>query len=380
MAGPPDVVIVGGGLHGCSAALHLARRGARVVVLERDHVGRHASGANAGGVRSLGRHPAEIPLARASRALWAQIAELVDDPCGFEVSGQVMVAETEAELDRLRTRAALVRDLGFAHEELLDAAALFAAVPALGRHCRGGLIVRDDGFADPWRTTQAFRRKAVALGVDIREQCGVRSIRRHGAAWEVSTDGGTVAAGVLVNCAGAWAGTIAAAIGDAATPQPIAPMMMVTARLPPFLAPVVIGTGRKLSFKQQPNGTVLIGGGHLARLRPGQSGTAPLFDGLALTELAESARTVCALFPAMHSASVVRCWHGIEARMPDDIPVIGASAAHAAAFHAFGFSGHGFQLGPVVGSILADLIGDGRTNLPIAPFEITRFATPGASA
>ena len=61
-----DVVIVGGGLHGCSAALHLARRGVASMVIEKDHVGRHASGVNAGGVRRLGRDLAEVPLSAAS--------------------------------------------------------------------------------------------------------------------------------------------------------------------------------------------------------------------------------------------------------------------------------------------------------------------------
>jgi len=58
-----DVVIIGGGLHGCSAALHLAVAGVRAIVIEKNYVGRHASGVNAGGVRTLSRHEAEIPLA-----------------------------------------------------------------------------------------------------------------------------------------------------------------------------------------------------------------------------------------------------------------------------------------------------------------------------
>ncbi len=59
-----DVIVIGGGLHGCSAALHLARAGVTAVVLEKNYVGRHASGVNAGGVRTLSRHEAEVPLAR----------------------------------------------------------------------------------------------------------------------------------------------------------------------------------------------------------------------------------------------------------------------------------------------------------------------------
>ena len=84
-----DVVIVGGGLHGCSAALHLARRGVASMVIEKDHVGRHASGVNAGGVRRLGRDLAEVPLSAASIELWHGIEDLVDDGCGFHPTGQV---------------------------------------------------------------------------------------------------------------------------------------------------------------------------------------------------------------------------------------------------------------------------------------------------
>src|SRR5919205_2429930 len=116
----PDVIVIGGGLHGCSAALHLARRGAKVTVVEKDHVGRHASGVNAGGVRRLGRHLAEVPLSVASMEMWHRIEALVDDTCGFESHGQVKVAESEADLEKLAARAAAVRAIGFDHEELVD--------------------------------------------------------------------------------------------------------------------------------------------------------------------------------------------------------------------------------------------------------------------
>jgi len=116
----PEVIVIGGGIHGCSAALHLARRGVKALVLEKDHAGRHASGVNAGGVRRLGRHPAEIPLSIASMAMWHRIRDLVDDDCGFDRNGQVKVAESEAELALLKARVDEVRTLGFTHEELID--------------------------------------------------------------------------------------------------------------------------------------------------------------------------------------------------------------------------------------------------------------------
>jgi sarcosine oxidase, subunit beta len=143
----------------------------------------------------------------------------------------------------------------------------------------------------------------------------------------------------------------------------------VTAPMPHFVEPVVIGVERKLSFKQMPNNTVLIGGGH--RGVPDLETDTSSVD---FRKLVVSAATVALLFPVMRGAQIVRSWSGIESRMPDDIPVIGPSSTQDAAFHAFGFSGHGFQLGPVVGAILAELVDTGRSNLPIAPFSITRFA------
>jgi sarcosine oxidase subunit beta len=165
-----DAIVVGGGLHGLSAALHLAQGGLRVLVLEKDYPGRHASGVNAGGVRRLGRDFAEIPLSVAASRMWQEIESLVDDDCGFSACGQVKVAETEAELQGLRDRAEKVRDLGFAHEEIVGQTELRALVPAIADHCVGAMVCRTDGAANPFRTVTAFRRKAVALGAQIR--CG----------------------------------------------------------------------------------------------------------------------------------------------------------------------------------------------------------------
>ena len=79
MARTADVAIIGAGIQGCSAALHCRRRGLSVIVLEKDRAGRHASGVNAGGVRRLNRHPAEVPLSVAATAIWHGIKELLGD-------------------------------------------------------------------------------------------------------------------------------------------------------------------------------------------------------------------------------------------------------------------------------------------------------------
>jgi sarcosine oxidase subunit beta len=371
MARVADVVVIGGGIHGCSTALHLALRGLKPVVIEKDYAGRHASGVNAGGVRQLARHLAEIPLSLSSMELWERIEDLVGDDCGFDSHGTVLVAESEDELAGFRARVDDLRLRGFTHEELVDRVELRRLVPAVSDHCPGGVVSRRDGAADPFRATQAFRRRAIEKGAEVMEGVTVTGIARAGANWRVETSDGAVEAPKVVNAAGAWADRIAALLGEPVPLDVIAPMLMVTSRLPAFIQPVVILRSRKLSFKQLANGTVVIGGGHLAA--PYRDSNVTVLD---WGGLAASARTVWELFPVMREATIVRAWAGIEARMPDDIPVIGPSSTSEGIYHQFGFSGHGFQLGPGTGAAMAELVATGKTNVPLDGLGIGRFQRP----
>ncbi|MDQ6640538.1 MAG: FAD-binding oxidoreductase [Pseudomonadota bacterium] len=370
-----DVIVIGGGLHGCSAALHLARAGAQVIVLEKDHVGRHASGVNAGGVRRLGRHLAEVALSVASLELWQRIGDLVGDSCGFEQAGQIKVAESEAELDGLRSRVNELQALGFHHEELIGRDELRELLPALAPHCVGAIICRADGAALPFRTTLAFKRTGEALGVRFFEGTRADALAHAGGLWRVASDAGAFEAPALVNAAGAWAGRIAEQLGEPVPMVATGLMLAITAPVASFVKPVVGATGRPLSFKQYANGTVMIGGGQRGRAELATNRTA-----LDYAKLASNAGTAMDLFPRLRGAEIVRAWAGIEGMMADDIPVIGPSVTSEKLWHCFGFSGHGFQLGPVVGSIVADLVTTGTTRLPIEAFSIGRFREAAAPA
>lgn len=363
-----DVIVIGGGLHGCSAALHLALRGRRVAVLERRYSGRHSSGINAGGVRSLGRALSEVALSVAGMEIWHHIRDLVDDDCGFVPCGHIKVAETAAELATLEQRADLLRGMGYVHEEIIGPDELFHLVPAIARHCLGAMITRDNGAADPFRTTMAFRRKAEALGVTVLQDNGVHGLERRGALWDVAADSGVFQAPVVVNCAGAWAGRIAAMVGDDIPLSTRASMMIVTERVAPFVTPVIGAQGRRLSFKQTAAGTVLIGGGHQGRADLDAERSEVRFD-----HLAHSADAATSLFPGLRDAVITRSWCGIEAQTPDQSPVIGPSPHAPGFFHSFGYSGHGFQLGPAAGRAICELIVDGSTNLGIAELSPARF-------
>ena len=363
-----DAIVVGGGIHGCSTALHLCLAGMKPVLIEKDYAGRHASGVNAGGVRQLARHVAEIPLSIRSMGIWERIEELLDDDCSFESHGQVLVAENDDELAACRARVAELNALGFTHEELIDAAELRRLVPAAAESCPGGVVSRRDGAANPAQTTTAFRRKAALLGATVCEGVAASNIRQRDGLWQVDVGADSYAAPILVNAAGAWAGRIAAALDEPVPVETVAPMLMITSRVPHFIDPVVILRGRKLSFKQFANGTVLIGGGHLAT--PDQDHNETVLD---WRSLAVSARTVYELFPIMRGATIVRAWAGIEARTKDDLPVFGPSARHKGLYHQFGFSLHGFQLGPGAGAVMAELIVNGGTQTRIGDLSIDRF-------
>ncbi len=368
MAETYDATVIGGGLHGLCCALFLARAGLRVVLVEKSTVGRHASSANAGGVRQLGRALPEIPLARAALASWHHIRDLVDDDCGFVGAGQIKVAETHGQLDALRSRRDKVLGLGFQHEEIIDAQELYERIPALAPGFAGAMIVRNDGHANPFRTVQAFYRKAVSLGVTIVETAPVTGAKHKGGTWHIRTPLAVYEAPVVVNAAGAWGGQVAAMLGDVAPVTARALMLMITERLAPFLGPVVGSQGRSLSFKQFGNGTVLIGGAYEGRAEPERDLTHLDFNGLA-----KNAAAAATLFPCMARAGIVRCWAGIEGHLPDEIPVIGAGSK-AGVFHTFGFSAHGFALSPVVGNCIGELVVSGSSKLAIDAFDIGRFA------
>lgn len=363
-----DLIVIGGGIHGCSAALHAAMRGMSVIVLEKDTAGRHASGVNAGGVRRLGRHPAEVPISQRSMDIWYRIADLVDDDCGFQRAPQINVAETEEQLEGLRRRVADLQAAGFHHEIILDQTSLREVLPAVAPHCVGAAAVLDDGFAQPYQTTFAFQRKARALGVTFYENTAAERIAHENGVWTITTREGVISGDRLLNAAGAWGGEIARQLGEPVPIEAIAPMMIVTSRMPHFCDAVVGSAGRPLSFKQMPNGTVVIGGGRRGRADPARN-----ISEMSFSELRLTAETAISIFPIMADATIIRSWSGIEGRMPDDIPIIGRSSRHDNAFHAIGFSAHGFQLGPAVGAIMAELIALGETNAPIAPFAISRF-------
>jgi sarcosine oxidase subunit beta len=367
-----EVAIVGGGIVGASAALFLRRMGVPVVLLERDLCGSRSSGVNYGGVRRQGRPLGQLPLAMRAHELWGRLRELVGIDGEYIRSGHLKLARSEADLAALEAYRERTRDFGM-DLQILSERALRERSPWLGPAALGGSLCAQDGQANPRLVSPAFAQAARRLGADVREQTRIDEVAHDGSAFVLrSGDALEVRARFLLNCAGAWAGSIAAQFGDEVPMHSGHPEMAVTEPLPVFMDLSLGVEGGGVYARQVARGNCVIGGGQgyaldELRARPHAGGIARLM------------RDTVELLPALRNAHIIRTWSGTEGYLPDRQPVIGPSATTAGLFHAFGFAGGGFQLGPAVGAVLADLVRDGRTDTPLAGFSISRFA-PGQSA
>lgn len=365
-----DALVIGGGIHGCATAFHLARRGMSVHLVERDVTGRHASGVNAGSIHHIARLTPELPLAELALDDWPGLADLLDADTGYRRTGHLKLAETDEETEHLHRLMADTAAACTINEEYLDASGVADLEPFLSSHCRGGVYAPDCGIGNPAQTVMAFRRAAEGLGAAFHDATELRALIRRGTAWQAETDRGTFHAPCLVNCAGAWGGDIAAMLGEAVPLTALPLIMTILAPTRPIMNTVIATASQIISIKQFANGTIAIGGGYRGSLDMAARRAQPK-----PASLAYNLKVAMGLYPDFADLSVVRTWAGIEGRSPDGLPVIGPSRLHEGVWHAFGHSAHGFYLGPASGRLVADGLVTGHRHPALAPMGIDRFTT-----
>ena len=130
------IVVIGGGITGTSAAAELAREGHAVTLIEKQAVAAMASGWTLGGVRQSGRHPAELPLARAAVELWGALSDVLGVDVEYRRSGNLRLARDADEAEVIRTLVAGQQARGLDLHFLPDNAAVRTVAPALSRHVR----------------------------------------------------------------------------------------------------------------------------------------------------------------------------------------------------------------------------------------------------
>jgi sarcosine oxidase, subunit beta len=366
MTGRSDVAIIGGGIVGASAALALRRMGMTVTLLERGFCGTQASGVNYGGVRRQGRPFSQLPLSQRAHGIWAELRQVIGIDGEYVRCGHLKIARSQTDLESLEGYRARAADFDL-DLQMVSRSELRANYPWLAEHVAGASFCPEDGQANPRLVAPAFARAARKLGAIIHEQTAVEDLLHDGREFTLRSKCGLeVQAPVLLNCAGAWSRRIAQRFGEDVPLESAHPAMVVTEPLPPFMDVNLGAEGGGIYARQAARGNCVIGGARgypldEERSRPGSRAIA--------TILAQAA----AFIPRLRSAWIIRSWSGTEGYLPDRQPVIGPSATTTGLFHAFGFSGAGFQIGPAVGEVLAELVRDGRTPTPIDAFSITRF-------
>jgi sarcosine oxidase subunit beta len=363
-----DALVIGGGIVGASAALALALKGRRVTLLERDFCGSHSSGVNYGGVRRQGRPLSQLPLSQRAHAIWHGLTDLIGIDGEYLRSGHLKLARSERDMAALEAYAKASQGFGL-DLQLLDRAQLRTRFPWAGDVAVGASLCADDGHANPRLVSPAFARAAQRAGAQVFEQSAVIDVNHDGSAFIVRTANGlTLRAPWLLNCAGAWAGELAAQFGEPVPMHTSHPAMLVTEPLPMFMDMSTGVEGGGIYARQVARGNCVLGGGQGfslddARARPGQAA------------VLEILRNAAELYPPLTGAMAIRTWSGTEGYLPDREPVLGPSIVQPGLLHGFGFAGSGFQIGPAAGEALAELVCTGTSSIALDAFSISRFQT-----
>jgi len=372
------VIVVGGGIMGASTALFLRQRGKSVILLERDLIGQKASGVNFGNVRRQGRRIEMLPLAHRSMGIWHRLPELVGETCEFVPTGHMRLAYDAERAAGMEAYAQEAAAAGLPLE-FLASNEMRSRYDWIGKEVYAACLSPEDGHANPRLLAPAFGRAAVRAGAEIMENAEVLSMDKEGDDFVVAIrDRESVRAPVLVVTAGAWGGRMAEAMGE---PVPLiiaGPQMSVTEPLPYRIRPTVGVFTQEVRetvyFRQVERGNIVIGGCIRAPLSA-ESTIAKALPEAVLMQMEQMRR----IMPAIDKVHVIRTWSGVESYLPDDRPIIGPSKTTPGLFYAFGFCGAGFQIGPGVGDVMAELIATGSTTTPIEPYRISRFCEQGGT-
>lgn len=372
-----DVVIIGGGVMGASVAYHLAARGVRSIrVVERaPDGGQGSTGRATGGFRAHYGTEINVRLSLLARAkLRRFMNELGVDP-GYRTCGYLWVARSAAQLDALRALLPMQRMAGLAEVTEVtteDVGRLNRALHLEG--VAGGVFSPTDGFIRPLKILEGYTEGARRLGVQFdygTTHLGFR-LGEGGRIAAVQTSAGEIAAGQVVNAAGAWAGEVARRAG---VDLPVTPLRrQVACTLPcdllPEDMPMTLFTEDSFHLRVR-DGRVL-----LLWPTPGDPGDAlgTSVEEAWLREVMQKARE---RVPCLGGAVLDRaaCWGGLYEMSPDKHAIVGVAPGCGNFYFINGSSGHGVMHSPALGQLLAEIMVDGvASSLAIGDLRPSRFA------
>ncbi|MFN7949852.1 MAG: FAD-dependent oxidoreductase [Blastocatellia bacterium] len=360
MSRTAEVVIIGGGINGCSTAFRLAKDGVKnIVLIEKGHIASGPTGRSSGVVRQHYTLETLAAMARDSVRVWHNFAEEVGGEAGFVNAGVVFFCGP-ADAAALQQTIAMHNRLGI-RESLLSADELRAMEPHLSADdIACGAYEVDGGYADPALAANSYCEAAQRLGVEVMKKTEVTALCvERGRMTKVITNKGEISTPVVVNIAGPWGSEIAAMVGVEipirATRHPVVNMQRpVQWRGPtPVWGDLVTGW----YFKPERHVSMMTGSIHedeKESVNKEEFSNVPSYD-----EIDEYSAAILKRFPVMAEGAAQGGWAALYDVTPDWQPVIDRIPEVAGFYCAVGFSGHGFKIAPAVGTIMSELVREG---------------------
>lgn len=412
-----DVVIIGGGIIGVSAAWHLARAGVSVVLCEKGIIAGEQSGRNWGWCRNTLRHPAEIPLMLQSMRDWRDPSVFGQLDTGFRTTGIAYITYPDLEAEQSRWLDAVCAfglDSRFLAKKDLD-----RLVPGNRDVAIGALYTASDGCAEPDRATAALAQDARRLGASIQTTCAVRGIETSaGQLSAVVTEAGTIRCSTAILAAGIWSRLFAGSHGISFPQLKVLGSVSLTA--PKSGGPDVSVAARRYGWRKRLDGGYVLSranatyvdvvpdsfrlaadfmpllrksiaeirfriGGQFIREaslpsrwsldQPSPFEMVRVADPAPVANVLDKARNAIGKdLPFFADSTVVRKWGGYIDVTPDALPAIGPLHQVPGLLLASGFSGHGFGIGPGAGRLVAQMAMGQQTCVDAASFSPARFA------
>ncbi|WP_320039970.1 FAD-binding oxidoreductase [uncultured Desulfobacter sp.] len=367
-----DVIIIGGGIIGCSTAYYLAKKGKTVIVLEKGNkIGYGGSGRNGGGVRQSGRDKRELPLAMYGvQNLWPHLSEELGTDVEYYQWGNLRLGKTDEHLEILQGLTDVAVSLGL-DVKMISGEEVREICPHLSDEVIGASWCQSDGHANPLLTTLAFYNRANALGVRFFFEQSVLAVKKVGGrARTVVTTSGEFEAEKIVLAAGYESQAIAKTCGVEVPVKKIALNTLITDAQPPMFYQMLGTAMADFYGHQTTHGSFIFGAG-----TPLDSDSVKrVTDHPPASATAATCKGILSYIPALKYAKVVRSWVGFIDWCEDKVPVIDHVEGFPGLILAFGFSGHGFGIAPSVGTVLSEMACDETPSIDISELNYGRFS------
>ena len=365
-----DIVIIGAGAIGSSIAYHLARRGARdVVVLERETVGSGSTSKAAGGIRVQFSTRVEVEFSLRGIEFFKRFEDEMGVPCDYRQEGYLILLFDEADLERYRKSAALQTSLG-AEVHIIKPDEARAIVPELNvDDVLAAAWGPMDGHASPNDVVQAYAARARERGVRILEGTPATAIELEGdRVTAVLTPEGRIETPLVVNAAGPQAPLIARMVGREIPVDPRRRHIFVTDEFAGVRHPMPLVIDRKSGFYcRSEQGQVLMSAGDV--------GTTTEFSAsVDWSMLGETVDKAVRRIPALEGASIRHAWAGLRPLTPDEHAILDWSPDLRGLYLAVGFCGHGFQHSPATGQVVSEILTGAPPSVDITDLSLARFA------